>query len=277
MNPPTTASEKLAALRELLRGYGSALVCFSGGVDSAFLLAVAKEALGERATALLAESPSLARREAEAAQKLAEKMGVALVVVESNELERGQYKQNPVNRCYFCKSELLELATTRAAAMGFAAVCLGTNLDDLGDHRPGLVAAEERGARHPMVEVGLSKAEIRALSRELGLPTWNKPQLACLSSRFPYGTEITLEGSRASTASRRASLAWASRSCACAFTSPSRASSSSPPRWREPSSRACASRSSRWGARAALRMSPWTSRATARAPSTRAWSPCART
>ena len=186
-------NQKLDRLRSVLADYGSALVCFSGGVDSTFLLSVAVDVLGDRAVALLAESPSLAKREAEDARKLAEEIGARLIVVESNELERGAYAKNPVDRCYFCKTELLELAVPRAQEMGLRAICLGTNVDDLGDHRPGLKAADEHEARHPMVEAGLTKAEIRELSKELGLRTWNKPQLACLSSRFPYGTEITAE------------------------------------------------------------------------------------
>jgi uncharacterized protein len=184
---------KLARLRAVLEGYGSALVCFSGGVDSTFLLKVAREALGDRVVALTARSPSLAAREARAAEQLARELGAAQIVVESNELARGGYAQNPTDRCYFCKTELLELARPEAERLGLASICLGTNLDDLGDHRPGLRAADEHGARHPLVEAELSKAEIRALSHQLALPTWNKPQLACLSSRFPYGTEITVE------------------------------------------------------------------------------------
>jgi uncharacterized protein len=162
-------------------------------VDSTFLLKVAVDTLGERAVALLAESPSLAQREAEDARRLAAEIGARLLVVQSNELERGAYAQNPIDRCYFCKTELLELATPRANELGLAVICLGTNRDDLGDHRPGLRAAEEHRARHPLVEAELFKADIRELSRRLGLRTWNKPQLACLSSRFPYGTEITRE------------------------------------------------------------------------------------
>jgi len=179
---------KLLRLKEILRGYDSALICFSGGVDSTFLLKVATDVLGERAVALTAESPSLARRESAEARRLAQMIGARLEVIRSNELERGAYAKNPTDRCYYCKSELLDLAGPKARELGLATVCLGTNLDDLGDHRPGLVAAREFAARQPMVEAGLYKAEIRQLSRDLGLPTWNKPQLACLSSRFPYGT-----------------------------------------------------------------------------------------
>jgi len=193
MQLAATAEAKLDQLRDILRGYGSALVCFSGGVDSAFLVKVAHDVLGDRAVALTASSPSLAAREEAEARALAAALGVRHEVVASHELARGAYAQNPVDRCYFCKAELLELARPRAAALSLAVVCLGTNLDDLSDHRPGLRAADEQGARHPLVEARLHKTEIRALSRALGLATWNKPQLACLSSRFPYGTEITAE------------------------------------------------------------------------------------
>lgn len=187
--------QKLERLRDIVRGYGSALVCFSGGVDSTFLLRVALDELGERCHALTAVSPTLARSEREDALRLGAELGLGArhVVVDSRELERPGFTQNPVDRCYLCKSELLERAVPWAEQLGLAAVLLGTNMDDLGDHRPGLRASDERGARHPLVEAGLTKAEIRELSRRLGLRTWNKPQLACLSSRFPYGTEITPE------------------------------------------------------------------------------------
>jgi len=169
------------------------LVAFSGGADSALVLRVAAEELGERAEALTAVSPTMARRERAAAEAFARGLGVAHEVRDSHELERPGFAQNPVDRRYLCKAELLELAAPVAAAHGLAHVLLGTNLDDLGDHRPGLRAADERGAGHPMVDAELTKHEVRALSRELGLRTWDKPQLACLSSRFPYGTEITPE------------------------------------------------------------------------------------
>jgi uncharacterized protein len=184
-------TRKHERLREVLGGYGSALVCFSGGVDSTVLLRVAHDVLGQRCVGLTTVSVTMAASERRAAVELAAQIGAHLELVESNELERPGFAENPTNRCYHCKSELLEIAAPRARELGLAEVLLGTNLDDLGDHRPGLAAADERGARHPLVDAGLTKADVRALSRELGLPTWDKPQLACLSSRFPYGTEIT--------------------------------------------------------------------------------------
>jgi len=188
-----TLADKHDRLREIIAGYGSALVCFSGGVDSTLLLRVAHDVLGDRCIGLTAVSITMAASERTAAGDLAAGIGARLEVVESHELERPGFAQNPTNRCYHCKAELLEIARPRADALGLAEVLIGTNLDDLGDHRPGLAAANERGARHPLVDAGLTKPDVRALSRSLGLPTWDKPQLACLSSRFPYGTEITPE------------------------------------------------------------------------------------
>ncbi len=186
-------TEKHTRLQTIIDGYQSALVCFSGGVDSTLLLRVAHDVLGDRCVALTAVSITMAQSERQAAVDLAALIGARLEVVESNEMERPGFAANPTDRCYHCKAELLEIAQPKAAALQLRDVLLGTNLDDLGDHRPGLTAANERGARHPMVEAGLTKADVRQLSRDLGLPTWDKPQLACLSSRFPYGTEITLE------------------------------------------------------------------------------------
>lgn len=188
-----TLDDKLVALRRIVRGYGSALVAFSGGVDSALVLAVAAAELGDRAVALTAVSETMAEREIDAAQAFVRSLGVRHEVVRSHELARPGFAQNPVDRCYHCKAELLELCAPAQERLGLLSTLLGTNLDDLGDHRPGLVAARERGAKQPLVEAGLDKKEVRALAQRLGLPLWNKPQLACLSSRFPYGTTISPE------------------------------------------------------------------------------------
>ena len=185
--------EKIARLREVVRGYGSALVAFSGGADSALVLKIAVDELGDRARGLTAVSPTMARREKEAARAFAATLGAGLDVIESHELERPGFAENPTDRCYHCKAELLDIARPHADRFRLAEVLLGTNLDDLGDHRPGLAASRERGARHPLVEAAMTKSEVREASRRLGLSTWDKPQLACLSSRFPYGTSITPE------------------------------------------------------------------------------------
>lgn len=188
-----TLAEKHQKLRDLIAECGSALVCFSGGVDSTFLLRVAHDVLGDKCVALIAVSPTMAKSEQQAARELASSLKVRCEVIESHELLREEFKNNPKDRCYHCKSELLAIAAPLAQRLGMRAVLVGTNVDDLGDYRPGMQAAKDHGARHPLLDAGLCKQEIRELSRELGLPTWDKPQLACLSSRFPYGTAITPE------------------------------------------------------------------------------------
>lgn len=184
---------KLERLKEILQQTRGTLVAFSGGVDSTFLLKVAHSVLGEQAVALTAASPTAPPGELEAAQELARLIGCRHVVVASHELENPSFSQNPVNRCYFCKDELYRICRDEADRLGLETVVDGTNLDDLKDHRPGLKAAKEWRIRHPLVESQFVKEEIRHYSRELGLPSWDKPAIACLSSRFPYGIEINME------------------------------------------------------------------------------------
>ena len=191
----TELQHKLADLRDRLAGYGKALVAFSGGVDSTFLLEVAADVLGDNCHAITCVSVTMARSEIDDARTLGAELGLGERhhIVDSHELERPGFAANPRDRCAMCKTELMEHARPLADSLGIEHVVLGTNTDDLGDYRPGIAAATERGAHAPMVESELSKADVRALSHELGLRTWDKPQLACLSSRFPYGVEITPE------------------------------------------------------------------------------------
>lgn len=186
-------STKLARLRRTLEGLESIVVAFSGGLDSAFLLGVAQKTLGERAVGLTAFSPSVPQRERDDAARIAQTLGARHMVVDSHELHDPRYAANPENRCFFCKSELYRLTEQKRLELGFQHVVNGTNVDDLGDYRPGLDAAKQAGVRSPLVEAELRKDEIRALARELGFGFWDKPAAACLSSRIPYGTAVTKE------------------------------------------------------------------------------------
>jgi len=188
--------DKLAVLRGAMRQMERVLVAFSGGVDSSFLLRIAAEELGAGAVALTTRSPTAPEDDEALAQVLAEALAVEHLMIDANELEIPGYAANPTHRCYLCKGGLYQICRAEAARLGIAHIVDGVNADDLDDYRPGLKAAEEHGVRHPLAEAGLRKAEIRALSRELGLPTADKPSSPCLSSRFPYGTTITLDGLR---------------------------------------------------------------------------------
>ena len=183
-------------LRAILRGFSRVIIAYSGGVDSAFLLQVAHQELGKRAIGIIGVSPSLMPEEHDAAVELATQIGANLRVVETHEMDDVNYASNPNNRCYFCKSHLFETLTKIARDEAFDAVCDGTNLDDMNEWRPGAQAGTEKAIRSPLREVGLSKNEIRQLSKHLGLPTWDKPAMPCLSSRIPYGTPVTLEALR---------------------------------------------------------------------------------
>jgi uncharacterized protein len=188
-----STAEKLDRLRSILRDMGSAVIGFSGGVDSALLTRVAHDELADRAIAVMAVSESYPKREQDEATAFATSLGVPLLTVATEELRNEEYASNPTNRCYYCKQELFVHLSKIASEHGIRWIAYGANHDDLSDYRPGQVAAREFGARAPLIEAGLTKPEIRRISKELGLPTWDKPAMACLSSRFPYGTRITAE------------------------------------------------------------------------------------
>jgi uncharacterized protein len=189
----TVAMDKYEKLKELLRSYGSCLVAYSGGVDSVFLAYVAHQVLGRQALAVIADTPSLPRRELHEALELGTRFAFPVRVVRTHEFENPSYLANPNNRCYFCKHELFAELAPIARAEKFVVIAYGENASDTGDHRPGAQAASEFQVRAPLKEVGLTKTEIRELSNQLGLPTADKPQMACLSSRIPYGEAVTPE------------------------------------------------------------------------------------
>jgi uncharacterized protein len=183
---------KLTALKNLFAEMERALIAYSGGVDSTLVAKVAYDVLGDKSLAVTAVSPSLLPEELDEASLVAREIGIPHELVNTHEIDNPNYTNNPVDRCYFCKSELHDTLKPLAIDRGFPYVIDGINADDLGDYRPGIQAAKERGARSPLAELGITKAEVRELARQLGLKAWDKPAQPCLSSRFPYGEEITI-------------------------------------------------------------------------------------
>jgi uncharacterized protein len=186
----TTLDEKLARMGEILRELGSVLVAYSGGIDSTLLLKIARDTLGERAVGVISASESIPSEEVREALDVADALGIPVITTYTTELSDPNYAANPANRCYFCKTALFDELEEVARREGVAHIVYGANLDDMGDHRPGAVAARERGVRAPLLEAGMTKDDIREAAQRLGVPNWDKPAMACLSSRVPYGTAI---------------------------------------------------------------------------------------
>lgn len=188
-----TLEQKTEKIKSLIREMDSALVAFSGGVDSTLVLALAHEVLGEKALAVTAQSASVPNREMQASRQLAEEIGARHLVIKTEEMSNPEYQANPVNRCYHCKTELYSNLKKVAGQENISHILNGINTDDLGDYRPGLDSAREQGVRSPLVEAEFSKKDVRDLSRMMELSIWNKPAMACLSSRIPYGQPVTVE------------------------------------------------------------------------------------
>ncbi|MBD2481012.1 ATP-dependent sacrificial sulfur transferase LarE [Planktothrix sp. FACHB-1365] len=187
-----TVTEKLQQIQALFQEMEQALIAYSGGVDSTLVAKIAYDVLGDRALAVTAVSPSLLPEDLEEARLQASEIGIQHQEIETQEMQNPNYTSNPINRCYFCKSELHDTLKPLAQKWGYSYIVDGVNADDLKDYRPGIQAAKERGVRSPLAEVGLTKLEVRELSKSLGLITWDKPAQPCLSSRFPYTEEITI-------------------------------------------------------------------------------------
>mgnify|MGYP000187935591 FL=1 len=185
--------QKTEKIKSLIRGMDSTLVAFSGGVDSTLVLALAHEVLGEKTLAVTAQSASVPNREMQASRQLAKEIGARHLVVRTKEMSNPEYRANPANRCYHCKTELYSNLKRVAEQNDISTILNGINLDDLGDYRPGIDSAREQGVRSPLLEAEFSKQDVRDLSRAMGLSIWNKPAMACLSSRIPYGQPVTAE------------------------------------------------------------------------------------